>query len=691
MFSFFSTFPFLRLCLWWALGVILVPENRQELGYDLLFCLFLLGLLFLIIWIKNRPIFNAYLLSLACFCAGYLRTLDVKNLYQKLPSDVIAFRFQLVSSPIKKPKTYAFVGEISNYLNSKGEWRAIQTRSQFYLEHTADIPKLGDIYLSKAHLQAIRPAAFPFGQNWPAYFARKGIYSTAFLPAKWTKRLQYNERDFVFKAFFERVQQDLLQHLHRALPGERNRAVGGAMLLGGHESIDFETRKSYAALGAIHILSVSGMHVGILFLCIQFFLTFIPRRNRITSIGVFLLPFLLIWMYAGITGFSAPVLRASWMFSVVLFAQTFRYSLNSINLLAFTGFVMLVWDPMQVYDAGFQLSFLAVLGILIYQPSLSVIWEPNIKNPIGQYIVKQAWSLTTVAVAAQALTFPWILYYFHQFPHVGIMLLANPLLVLLSSVSLILGLVFLLIAPILYAWDIIYLYIIMGQVLNASFTLLHEVMFWIDGVFQPTIPFLHWENWMFVSYYLMLILVKYWWDIRHGAILAFFGLVLLCSVSYVEWEQWKALKNQKIAYLGQYRGEPVWLELQGLKAKLLASRRIFQDPAWIQSNISPVLAHHFIEDTVQVKWEEEKNVSWQWKGKRFYRVQQPQVMFSAKIDVLIIDSKLKKQGFDWLKSKRGGDWLWTQSLSSYYLKKLAQFDPLPGHQMALDTVMARGY
>lgn len=691
MFSFFSPFPFLRLCLWWALGIILVPENPSEWLNQVLFCLFLGALFCLIIWTKNRYLFQAYLVSIIFFFAGYLRTLDLKNQYQKLPSDVIAFRFQLVSTPIKKPKTYAFVGEISAYLNSKGAWNPIRTRCQFYLEQSADAPHLGDSYLSKAHPQSIRPAAFPFSQNWPVYYGRKGIYATSFLPGKWTKKLQCNSGNFAFKSFFERVQHYLLQHIHRALTGERNRAVGGAMLLGGHETIDFETRKSYAALGAIHILSVSGMHVGILFLCIQFFLKFIPQRNRIVTIGVFILTLIIIWTYAGITGFSAPVLRASCMFSVVLFAQTFRFSLNSINLLAFTGFVMLVWDPMQLYDAGFQLSFLAVLGILMYQSALSAIWEPNIKHPIVQYIVKQAWALTTVAVAAQVLTFPWILYYFHQFPHVGIMLLANPLLVLLSSVSLILGLAFLLLAPFLQALSFSHLYVIMGEILDASFTFLHEVMFWIDHAFQPTIPFLHWEYGLFIPYYLILLLVKFWWDNRQGATLGFLGLLFVVSISYVQLEQWQALRNQKIAYLGQYRSEPVWLELQGLKAKLLASSRIYQDPAWIQSNISPVLAHHFIQDTIQLEWKSEKNVSWLWKGKKFYLAHQSQVVSPGTIDVLIIDSKLKKQNFDWLISNKVGERLWTQSISAYYLKKLERLSPSSSHQVALDTVSALVY
>ncbi|WP_459468476.1 ComEC/Rec2 family competence protein [Aquirufa nivalisilvae] len=672
------------------MGIIIVPNQTWSKDVLAMYGLFLCILMCLVLWTKNKDIFYSILLSFVCLIAAFLRTQEVKNCFQKPPSDVWAIRFQITSTPQIKPKTYAFEGEISAFMDAKGRWKRIRTKSIFYLEKTGAIPQIGDFYLAKTKLQFIRPAAFPYGQDWPKYYAKKGIFSTAYLAASWTK-LEKRPELFSFKHYFDRWQHRFLQHLHQVVRGERNKSVAGAMLLGSHEKIDFETKKSYAALGAIHILSVSGMHVGILFLCIQFILKFIPKRKLIAKIGLFILPLILIWFYAGVTGFSAPVLRASWMFSVVLFAQTFRYPMNSINMLSFTAFVILVWDPMQLYDAGFQLSFLAVLGILVYQPILSSIGMPSIKNPMINYILKQVVSLTMVAISAQLLTFPWILYYFHQFPHVGIMLLANPILVLLSSISLVLGMIFLLTASVFSAISLSKWYYFIGTVFDDSLTLLHEIMFWIDTVFQPTIPFLHWDIWMFFPYFLLLMVGKYWWKTRNTFLLWGLCVMVIGSILYFQLEKWKTVQDQKIAYLGQYRGEPVWLEVEGLKAKIVGSNSMSHDPAWIQSNISPLLAHHYIQDTVQLNWEDGKNVSWYWKRKSFYLAHQFHVFFPTEINVLIIDSKLKKQGLDWLRTKRQVDWLWTQSLSAYYLKKVAEMSPLSKQQVALDTISAQVY
>lgn len=690
MFSLFSPFPFLRLCLCWVFGILIVsqkPWNEIELALLGAFLCLILGL---IIWTKNKLIFHSCSLSLVCVVAASLRTLEIKNRYQKPPNDVQAIRFQITSTPQIRPKTYAFEGEMIALMTTKGQWNTIRSKCLFYLEKSAIPPQIGDTYLAQVRLQSIRPGAFPFGQNWPEYYAIKGIFSTAYVAALRTK-LEKIPPKTSLKALFDSWQHNLLQHLHRVVPGERNKAVAGAMLLGAHEKIDFETKKSYAALGAIHILSVSGTHVGILFLCIQFFFKYLPKKKTRSKICLFILPLALIWLYAGITGFSAPVLRASWMFSVVLFAQTFRFPLNSINMLSFTAFVILIWDPTQLYDAGFQLSFLAVLGILIFQPFLSSIWQPTFKKMIVNYFIKQLISLTSLAVSAQVLTFPLILYYFHQFPHVGIMLLVNPLLVILSSISLVLGMVFLMTAPVFNMFGLSKCYYFLGSMFDYSLTLLHELMLWVDTVFQPTIPFLHWEIWMFFSYFFLLIIGKSWWETRNPTLFKGLSILIIASVLFFQIEKWKAISAPGVAYLGQYRGEPVWLSLEGLKANLVGPSNMCQDPAWIQSNISPLLAHHYIRDTVLVNWDVGKNTSWYWKGKSFYFVSKSHSKFPTKVDFLIIDSKLKKGNLDWLNVQSESRWIWTQSLSAYYLKKIANINPYSGYQVALDTVSAKVY
>ncbi|RXK48146.1 ComEC/Rec2 family competence protein [Aquirufa rosea] len=630
----------------------------------------------------------SFMFILLFFSLALLRSKDVSAKYQKLPiKQVIAFRFRVASTPLVKSKSYALMGEIVNFLDYQGRWHKTKSLGQFYLDKKAKLPQIGETYLSTIKLQSIRPSAFPFGQNWPQYYARKGIYVTAYLPSQ-SFILESYSKEFSWRLLFDRWQKIFVEHLHRGLQSDRNQAVASTMLLSAHEAIDFETQKTYAALGAIHILSVSGMHVGILWMCIQFLLKFIPFRGPTFRFLNFMIPLCIIWVYAGITGFSAPVLRASGMFTVLFFARNFRFNENSINLLSFTAFVLLVWNPLQLFDVGFQLSFLAVLGILLFNTPLQSIWTPKSKNFIISYLLESIWSITTVAISAQLLSFPWILFYFHQFPHVGVLLFANPFLTLFSSLSLILGMLFLTAAPLMAAWGFMSIYHFLAKIFEFSLNCLHDFMFWVDTKFHPTIPFLHWESWMTYAYYGILLLGILWWRIRYVLLLKIGILLLTISVLVYQWGHWNALKHQQFAYLAQYKGMPVWLTIQGLKAQLIGPAQMKKDPPWIQSSISPVLAHHFVRDTTLVFWREEINYSWHWKGKLFYFAQHAKMKIPKVMDVLVIPSQLKRDVFKGISYHPTAKWIWTHSFSGFYLHKFNETGYLPAKQFALDSMSA---
>jgi competence protein ComEC len=150
------------------------------------------------------------------------------------------------------------------------------------------------------------------------------------------------------------------------------------------------------------------MHVGLLYIGLSFIFGFLLKKGRLGAWVFFLIMMILLWLYAGISGFSAPVLRSAWMFSLMLFAKSFGFQRNTINLLAFSCFVLLVYDPNQLFQSGFQLSYLAVLGLLIYQSRISNLVKINFNPPIIRYFAQQIWDLSTVAVAAQIFTLPFI-------------------------------------------------------------------------------------------------------------------------------------------------------------------------------------------------------------------------------------------------------------------------------------------
>ena len=185
--------------------------------------------------------------------------------------------------------------------------------------------------------------------------------------------------------------------------------VAKALMLGEKGDLTKELKTSFGKAGAMHVLAVSGLHVGIILVILMFILKQFPKW--ISKRKALLFSLLIIWMYAGITGFSPSVIRATIMFSLISLSVVFGRNNNSINGLFFSAFLMIIWDPLIIYDIGFQLSYLAMIGIFTFYTSLSKLFQFQNKW------LKKAWDGTAIGIAAQMTTFPVILYYFHQFPN----------------------------------------------------------------------------------------------------------------------------------------------------------------------------------------------------------------------------------------------------------------------------------
>ena len=186
------------------------------------------------------------------------------------------------------------------------------------------------------------------------------------------------------------------------------RSLIEALLLGRKTEMEYELSTGYRKAGAMHLLAISGLHVGILLFLIRTLLK--PfRRWRLGIIMMKILPIFCLWLFAFITGLSASVLRAVIMFSLISIALNLnRY--NTLNPILFSAFfISLLWKPLYLFDPGFQLSYLAVFSIVNLGPRIRVLLRP--KNRVGLYL----WNLTVVSIAAQIGVLPLILYYFHGF------------------------------------------------------------------------------------------------------------------------------------------------------------------------------------------------------------------------------------------------------------------------------------
>jgi competence protein ComEC len=442
------------------------------------------------------------------------------------------------------------------------------------------------------------------------------------------------------------------------------------MLLGTRSHIDFETMQTYASLGAIHILSVSGMHVGLLYIGLSFIFGFLLKRGRSGSWVFFFIMMISLWLYAGISGFSAPVLRSAWMFSLMLFSRSFGFQRNTINLLAFSCFVLLVYDPNQLFQSGFQLSYLAVLGLLIYQHRFSNWVKITIHQPCIRIFVQQIWDLNTVALAAQVLTLPLVIYYFHQIPHPFYFFLLNPLLIFLSSISLGLGLLFVASAELLVFLHFDLLYFGLGYLLDKGFDVLHALMFFVVNGVHPVISFLQIEVWEIVCLIIILIVFEIWLVYRRSFFLYFNSFILLLIVLYHNlWIPYQ-IDKQQILYFSHYKKDLVLIQIQREHATIIGSKELFLDGSWLQAHISPLCAYHHILDTSNVELPAKLNVSWEMQGKKIFFMQSASEKLNNQVaDMLFLGSEIKWKNPYWMKSWKGTTWYFVQTPSPFYRKK----------------------
>jgi competence protein ComEC len=210
-------------------------------------------------------------------------------------------------------------------------------------------------------------------------------------------------------------------------------AVLGALTLGDKDYISNEVKSYFSSSGAMHVLSVSGLHVGIIFMVLNLLLKPLNKSTKLKIIKVLLLLGSL-WIYAFITGLSPSVLRSTSMFSLLVVGENINRKTNTYNTLAVSAFILLLLNPLIIFNVGFQLSYCAVFSIVFFQPRFASLYKPKNK------VVKYGWDLFTVSLAAQLGTTPISIYYFNQFP--SYFLLSNFIVVPAAAIILYLGMLF---------------------------------------------------------------------------------------------------------------------------------------------------------------------------------------------------------------------------------------------------------
>ncbi len=290
--------------------------------------------------------------------------------------------------------------------------------------------------------------------------------------------------------------------------------VASALLLGYRENLDKELVKSYASAGAMHVLAVSGLHVGILYLLLTRIFSFLKRVKN----GKFYLTILVLtclWFYAIMTGLSASVMRATTMFSFILIGNELLNRKTSIyNTLAVSAIILMVINPFIIYQVGFQLSYVAVVGIVYLQPKLNRLFYSRYK------LVRGIWAITCVSLAAQIATFPLSLHYFHQFP--TYFFISNLIVIPAAFCVFYLGVSLFITAP--FGG----ISIVLGKLINGIVWVLNQAVYWTESLTLSLIEEI--EFTVFETYFLYAIIVSILYSlfIRRIKFVRFSLFLILC-------------------------------------------------------------------------------------------------------------------------------------------------------------------
>ena len=298
-------------------------------------------------------------------------------------------------------------------------------------------PSKRDIIQGVYRIREPNQAAVPSDFDWRNMLHRRNIHYYAYLD---TTKYQ-----LILKsppALLDKVRDHLDKIIHVLVPSVRDYPVASAMLLGMRKKMDPELYQAYSGTGAVHILAVSGLHVGIIAHIFQVLFGFISYKGRKLKFLQVVMILLVIWIYTFLTGAAPSILRSAVMFSLLHCSRLLQRDAPPLNVLAAAAFILLFIKPYDIYNLGFQLSFLAMAGIFIlYEPIRSSI-------PTGSRVVQAVWKVLAVSMAAQLMIYPVIAYHFHQFAFYFWLtgLLSTPF----SYMILISGLITLALFPLLY-------------------------------------------------------------------------------------------------------------------------------------------------------------------------------------------------------------------------------------------------
>ena len=535
--------PFLRLIIPLIIGILLQWYNQYHLQkivlaavcFTIAFTAF--QLLPLVLRFKFQQL-QGFLLNLILVVTGLFITYqkDIRhnqkwfgNFYHD--SDYIA---ATINEPlVEKNKSYKAEVVVDNILHKDHQENTIGKLIIYFAKDSANEMSLkyGDKILVYKKLQEIKNPGNPGSFNYQRYSAFHQVFHNVFLKkSDWVILDEKNinsVQQFLFAA-----RHNVLSILQKNMQGNDDQlAIAEALLIGYTQDLDKDLVQAYSNTGVVHIIAISGMHLALIYLMLVWLFNRIPLIKRAKIIKVILILSCL-WLFSLLTGGAPSILRAAVMFSCIVIGENFAKKASVYNSIAASAFILLCYNPYFLWDVGFQLSYLALLSIVIFQkPVYHLLYVKN------KWLDK-LWALGSVSLAAQIFTFPICLYYFHQFP--TLFLFTNIIMVPLSGLIL-----FVEIFLIGFAW-VPFLSALIGKLTWYMIWLMNKIILLFNAL-----PFALWDRvsatvTSTIILYAFIICIGYWLMNKSKSALQLSLFLLLGFVILSGFAQWQTANQKKL-------------------------------------------------------------------------------------------------------------------------------------------------
>lgn len=526
--AFWETVPFFRPLLPFAVGIVgYYSTPLHSIALSVILAGLALSFLGYIILVSNKAfqtisfiLLHAFLFSAGISLAHFNDARNDANWFGRAINPEADYLVVATGPPAEKESTWKIPVELIAKTDSSTTSITGKAFIYIYKDYHAPTFQKGDSLLVPGDWIPIKNAGNPFEFDYATHCRRNNICYQQFCSAD-DIRL-FATGDPAAAPFTDRAHNWCIRALERFTPDHKTMGLLQAMLLGDEINLDPELRDSFSQTGIIHIIAISGGNVAIFFVVISAILWWMKDKRHLWIKYAIALP--LVWFYVIMAGSSPSAIRAAVMFSLLAFGIMLQKNNNSLNQLFGTAFVLLCAQPAWLYSLGFQLSFVAVLSLILFYKPVYTLYIP------ANRILRTLWSVVAASAAAEILVAPLVVYYFHNFPLM--FLVANVAAYIFMGLVLILG-----IAIIALSW-VPAIASIIGAATVFLVTWFDKVITWMQQ-FNPTA--LHSLTITTIELLLIYLLVAgmaiFLWKKQRPAIYiaGTSVLLLLCSFSYHQW------------------------------------------------------------------------------------------------------------------------------------------------------------